>query len=60
MFLSLILHRPIVTKTRDIDPIKLLCKPLDILNMCTETIIFIIHTNGEKKKRLYTFFTDIS
>ena len=49
MFLSFIFPRPIVTKTRDIDPIKLLCKPLDILNLCTETIIFIIHMNEKKK-----------
>lgn len=44
-----------MTNARDIDPIKLLCKPLDILNMCTETIIFIIHMNEKKKKIVYFF-----
>lgn len=50
-------HRPVVIMTRDTDPIQLLCKPMDIFNICTDTIIFIVHI--DKIKVVY-FFTDIS
>lgn len=53
MFLCHVLfYRPIVMKTTD-STIQL-CKPLDVLNMCTKTIIFIIPMN-ELKKIVYVF-----